>query len=52
VVKLKRPVNELLGSSIEQTTLEDKNNLKPGVYRLACMVKPKGPVVVEIMEPT
>ncbi len=35
---------------IEQTTLEEKNNLTPGEYRLACMVKPKGPVVVEIIE--
>ncbi|MDZ7360214.1 MAG: FHA domain-containing protein [candidate division KSB1 bacterium] len=34
---------------IEQTTLEEKNNLTPGEYRLACMVKPKGPVVVEIL---
>jgi ferredoxin len=41
-------LNEVGG--IEQTTLEEKNNLKPGEYRLACMVKPKGPVVVEILE--
>jgi pSer/pThr/pTyr-binding forkhead associated (FHA) protein/ferredoxin len=34
----------------EQGTLEDINKLKPGEYRLACMAKPKGPVVVEILE--
>ena len=36
---------------IEQATLEEKNNLKPGEYRLACMAKLKGqgPVVVEIL---
>ena len=26
------------------------NKLKPGEYRLACMAKPKGPVVVEMVE--
>lgn len=34
----------------EQGTLEDINKLKPGEYRLACLAKPKGPVVVEILE--
>jgi ferredoxin len=34
----------------EQGTLEDINKLEPGKYRLACMAKPKGPVVVEILE--
>jgi pSer/pThr/pTyr-binding forkhead associated (FHA) protein/thioredoxin reductase/ferredoxin len=34
----------------EQGTLEDINSLKPGEYRLACVAKPKGPVVVEILE--
>jgi len=34
----------------EQGTLEDINKLKPGAYRLACVAKPKGPVVVEILE--
>jgi hypothetical protein len=33
----------------EQGTLEDINKLEPGKYRLACMAKPKGPVVVEIL---
>lgn len=33
----------------EQGTLEDINKLEPGKYRLACMMKPKGPVVVEIL---
>jgi ferredoxin len=36
---------------IEQATLEDKNNLKPGEYRLACVAKLKGQgaVVVEVL---
>jgi thioredoxin reductase/pSer/pThr/pTyr-binding forkhead associated (FHA) protein/ferredoxin len=34
----------------EQETLEDINKLEPGKYRLACMAKPRGPVVVEILE--
>jgi ferredoxin len=34
----------------EQGTLEDINKLEPGKYRLACVAKPKGPVVVEILE--
>lgn len=34
----------------EQGTLEDINKLVPGKYRLACMAKPQGPVVVEILE--
>lgn len=34
----------------EKGTLEDINKLKPGEYRLACMAKPKGPVVVEMVE--
>jgi len=34
----------------EQGTLEDINKLEPGEYRLACVAKPKGPVVVEILE--
>jgi thioredoxin reductase/pSer/pThr/pTyr-binding forkhead associated (FHA) protein/ferredoxin len=34
----------------EQGTLEDINKLEPGKHRLACMAKPKGPVVVEILE--
>jgi pSer/pThr/pTyr-binding forkhead associated (FHA) protein len=34
----------------EQGTLEDINKLEPGKYRLACMAKPQGPVVVEILE--
>ncbi len=34
----------------EQGTLEDINKLAPGKYRLACMAKPQGPVVVEILE--
>jgi pSer/pThr/pTyr-binding forkhead associated (FHA) protein/thioredoxin reductase/ferredoxin len=33
----------------EQGTLEDINKLEPGKYRLACMAKPRGPVVVEIL---
>lgn len=34
----------------ERGTLEDINNLNPGEYRLACMAKAKGPVVVEILK--
>ncbi|MDZ7359890.1 MAG: FHA domain-containing protein [candidate division KSB1 bacterium] len=34
----------------EQGTLEDINKLEPGKYRLACVARPKGPVVVEILE--
>lgn len=34
----------------EKGTLEDINGLAPGEYRLACMAKPKGPVVVEVLE--
>jgi ferredoxin/pSer/pThr/pTyr-binding forkhead associated (FHA) protein len=34
----------------EKGTLEDINKLKPGEYRLACMAKPQGPVVVELVE--
>jgi len=34
----------------EQGTLEDINKLEPGKYRLACVAKPKGQVVVEILE--
>ncbi len=34
----------------EKGTLEDINKLKPGEYRLACMAKPKGAVVVEVVE--
>jgi hypothetical protein len=34
----------------EQGTLEDINKLEPGKYRLACVAKPKGPVVVEILD--
>ncbi len=34
----------------EQGTLEDINKLEPGKYRLACVAKPMGPVVVEILE--
>ncbi|GEM_PF-702336 len=34
----------------EQGTLEDINKLAPGKFRLACMAKPNGPVVVEILE--
>ena len=34
----------------EQGTLEDINKLAPGKYRLACMAKPQGPVVVEFLE--
>jgi len=37
-------------SGIEQVTLEDKLELKPGEYRLACMAIPKGRVVVEILD--
>jgi len=37
-------------SDEEKGTLEDINRLKPGPYRLACMAKPKGPVVVEMVE--
>lgn len=36
-------------SDEEKGTLEDINRLKPGPYRLACMTKPKGPVVVEML---
>jgi len=36
-------------SEEEKGTLEDINRLKPGPYRLACMAKPKGPVVVEMV---
>lgn len=36
-------------SDEEKGTLEDINRLKPGPYRLACMAKPKGPVVVEMV---
>jgi len=34
----------------EQGTLEDINKLAAGKYRLACMAKPNGPVVVEVLE--
>ena len=34
----------------EQGTLEDINKLAAGKYRLACMAKPQGPVVVEVLE--
>jgi thioredoxin reductase/pSer/pThr/pTyr-binding forkhead associated (FHA) protein/ferredoxin len=34
----------------EKGTLVDINKLKPGEYRLACMAKPKGAVVVEVVE--
>jgi len=34
----------------EKGTLEDINKLKPGEYRLACMAKPKGAVMVEMVE--
>ncbi|MCG3121383.1 MAG: hypothetical protein ALAOOOJD_04448 [bacterium] len=34
----------------EQGTLEDINKLAAGKYRLACVAKPKGPVVVEMVE--
>lgn len=37
-------------SDEEKGTLEDINRLNPGPYRLACMAKPKGPVVVEMLE--
>ena len=37
-------------SDEEKGTLEDINGLAPGEYRLSCVAKPKGPVVVEIME--
>ncbi|MDZ7344588.1 MAG: FHA domain-containing protein [candidate division KSB1 bacterium] len=37
-------------SDEEKGTLEDINGLAPGEYRLACVAKPKGPVVVEILE--
>jgi len=33
----------------EQGTLEDINKLAAGKYRLACVAKPQGPVVVEIL---
>lgn len=34
----------------ESGTLEDINGLNPGEYRLACVAKPKGPVVVEVVK--
>jgi len=34
----------------ERGTLEDINGLKPGEYRLACVAKPKGPIVVEVVK--
>ncbi len=34
----------------EKGTLEDICGLTPGEYRLACMVKPTGPLVVEILK--
>ena len=34
----------------ETQTVEDLCSLEPGTYRLACMSKPTGPVVVEIVE--
>jgi len=34
----------------ERGTLEDICNLQPGEYRLACVAKPKGPVVVEVVK--
>ena len=37
-------------SDEEQGTLQDINGLKPGEYRLACVAKPKGPVVVQILK--
>jgi thioredoxin reductase/pSer/pThr/pTyr-binding forkhead associated (FHA) protein/ferredoxin len=37
-------------SDEEKGTLEDINGLKAGEYRLACVAKPKGPVVVEVLE--
>jgi thioredoxin reductase/ferredoxin/pSer/pThr/pTyr-binding forkhead associated (FHA) protein len=37
-------------SDEEKGTLEDINGLQPGEYRLACVAKPKGPVVVEILK--
>jgi len=37
-------------SDEEKGTLEDINGLKPGEYRLACVAKPRGAVVVEILK--
>jgi pSer/pThr/pTyr-binding forkhead associated (FHA) protein/thioredoxin reductase/ferredoxin len=34
----------------ESSTLEDLCRLKPGEYRLACMLRPKGPTVVQIVK--
>lgn len=51
------PIRILMGgenfneiSCEERGTLEDINGLVPGEYRLACMAKPRGPVVVEVVE--
>ena len=40
-------LNEVGGG--ESDTLQDICGLKPGECRLACVTKPKGPVVVEII---
>ncbi len=37
-------------SDEERGTLEDINNLNPGEYRLACVTKPRGPVVIEVFK--
>lgn len=40
-------MNPLAGD--EKGTLEDICGLKPGEYRLACMVKPSGPMEIEVL---
>ncbi|RMH75026.1 MAG: FHA domain-containing protein [Calditrichaeota bacterium] len=40
-------LNEI--SPLEASTLQDLLHLKPGEYRLACMARPTGPVVVELL---
>jgi pSer/pThr/pTyr-binding forkhead associated (FHA) protein/ferredoxin len=40
-------VNPLSGD--EKGTLEDICGLQPGEYRLACMVKPSGPIEIEVL---
>jgi ferredoxin len=37
-------------SSTEKGTLEDLCSLEPGPYRLACMARVSGPVVVDIVK--
>ena len=37
-------------SSMERGTLEDLCSVEPGPYRLACMARVSGPVVVDIIK--